>query len=365
MSVKNSFSSFASDWYKKNRSLVLRQTPVWAQSLSLIVISLGAIAVTGAYFFKIDEVVSVSGRLQSKLGSRPVQSPVGGKVFELKVSEGQQVKKDQILLVFDTREALNKQQLLEKTLDIELNELESKTNILNGRQKVIKKKILTQQKLLAESEELLKLGAYQRIRYLEQEDRLFQLENDLSEVKLELERNILSSGKSINQIKSELLSTNLQLQYQTIKAPVDGIVFQVNALKDGVIRASDTILTLIPQKGLNAKVFVANKDIGFVERGQNVKIRVDAFPYTTYGELEGKITNVGADVLPPDNKESFYRFPVTITLSKQTLSRNDNLIPLQAGMSVTGNIKLREKRVISLISDLLVNQADSVRTIRQ
>ena len=47
---------------------------------------------------------------------------------------------------------------------------------------------------------------------------------------------------------------------------------------DGVIGGGDTVLTIIPQKGLRAKVFVANKDIGFVAKGQ--KACVDAFPFT-------------------------------------------------------------------------------------
>ena len=148
-------------------------------------------------------------------------------------------------------------------------------------------------------------------------------------------------------------------------SPIDGIIFQSNAPKDGIIQAGESIMNIIPQKGLNALVYIPNKDIGFVERGQKVKIRVDAFPYTTYGELVGKITTLGADVLPPDAEENYYRFPAAITLEKETLGNNGKVINLQSGMAITGNIKLREKRVISLISDLLVQQADSVRTIRQ
>ena len=55
---------------------------------------------------------------------------------------------------------------------------------------------------------------------------------------------------------------------------------------DGVISSGDTILALIP-KGLKAEVFVANKDIGFIKKGQKAQIRVDAFPFTKYGELKG------------------------------------------------------------------------------
>ena len=62
---------------------------------------------------------------------------------------------------------------------------------------------------------------------------------------------------------------------------------------------------------------------------------------------------------------NFYRFPVQLKLSQSHLESRGSKIPLQSGMAVTTNLKLREKRVISLVSDLLVDQTDSIRTIRQ
>ena len=44
---------------------------------------------------------------------------------------------------------------------------------------------------------------------------------------------------------------------------------------------------------------------------------------------------------------------------------DDIKIPLKPGMSITTNLKLRDKRVISLVSDLLVDQTDSIKSIRQ
>ena len=62
----------------------------------------------------------------------------------------------------------------------------------------------------------------------------------------------------------------------------------------------DTILTIIPQTGLKGKVFVQNKDIGFVKTGQKARVRVDAFPFTQYGELDGNVDQIKTDTLPPD-----------------------------------------------------------------
>ena len=124
-------------------------------------------------------------------------------------------------------------------------------------------------------------------------------------------------------------------------------------------------LSIVPQVGLYAEVFVPNQDIGFIKNGQSAKVRVDAFPFTRYGELSASVTQIAADALEPDQKQNFYRFPVKLKLQKSFLQTGDVKIPLKSGMAITTNLKLRDKRVISLLSDLLVDQTDSVRSIRQ
>ena len=114
-----------------------------------------------------------------------------------------------------------------------------------------------------------------------------------------------------------------------------------------------------------AKVFVANKDIGFVKTGQTARVRIDAFPFTRYGELEAEVKQIGADALPPDQSANYYRFPVKLKLEKFYLKNKNIKTPLRSGMAVTANLKLRDKRLISLISDLLVDQTDSIKGIRQ
>ena len=148
-------------------------------------------------------------------------------------------------------------------------------------------------------------------------------------------------------------------------APSSGIIFEPQVRVDGVISPGETILTIVPQEGLKAKVFVANKDIGFIENGQRAQVRIDAFPFTEYGEIEGKVQQIGADALPPDDEARFFRYPVKIDLSKPFLERSGFKIPLRSGMAITANIKLRDKRVISLLSDMLVDQTQSIRGIRQ
>ena len=48
---------------------------------------------------------------------------------------------------------------------------------------------------------------------------------------------------------------------------------------------------------LEIQAYVLNTDIGFVRAGQPATIKIDTFPYTRYGTIEGKVTRVGADAV--------------------------------------------------------------------
>lgn len=358
-------SQSAERWLARNRSLVLRQTPVWAQSLMAIVISLGVSAITAGLLFRIDEVVTVTGQLASLGGSVDVKTPAGGKVSEVFFQDGSLVDKGQLLVRFDTREASARQALSKKLIELERSELEDKLNILESRKMVIEKKINTSLQITAELGELVEEGGFQKVQYLRQLDSLYELQTELSNVQLDMNRTKLSAEKAIEQHLNRLKNAELQLQYQNVLAPVSGIIFDPKVRNSGVIGAGDTILTIIPQGGLKGNVFVQNKDIGFVKSGQKAQVRVDAFPFTQYGELKGTVDQIGADALPPDQKANFYRYPVKLELDRPYLERKGVKIPLRSGMAITANIKLRDKRLISLVSDMFVDQTDSIRSIRQ
>ena len=77
------------------------------------------------------------------------------------------------------------------------------------------------------------------------------------------------------------------------------------------------------------------------------------------------MSQIAADALEPSASRNFYHFPVKLKLERSYLESKGIKIPLKPGMAITTNLKLRDKRVISLVSDLLVDQTDSVRSIRQ
>ena len=123
------------------------------------------------------------------------------------------------------------------------------------------------------------------MQFLEQQEQLFslkkqttELDEQYSRLNLELDRTSLEYRKLIDDLKTRLKSVELQLQYQNVSAPTSGIVFDPRASVEGVISSGDRILSIVPINGLYAEVFVPNQDIGYIQIGQNAKVRIDTFP---------------------------------------------------------------------------------------
>ena len=378
-SLKDRAGEAANRWMAKNRSLVLRQTPVWAQSLTAILIGLGSIGLLASILFKIDEVVTVQGQLKSIGGTVEVKTPAGGRVAEVLFKDGELVQKGQLLVRFDTRQAADEQKTLRKLIAAEKKDLQNRLDLLDSQEKVFEgrlrvtlAKLETNQEIVNELKVLTDVGAFQRVQFLERQDQILALQTQVSEVKqqlsqlkLERSRTIISANKSIDQMTNSLRKAELQLQYQSVSSPVSGIVFDPKAVSQGVLSSGERIVSIVPQKGLYAEVYVPNQDIGFINQGQEAKVRVQAFPFTQYGELSGSVSQIAADALEPSTAMQFYRFPVKIDLEESFLMSKGSQIPLKPGMAITSNLKLREKRLISLVSDLLVDQTDSIKSMRQ
>ncbi|WP_315784922.1 HlyD family efflux transporter periplasmic adaptor subunit [Fischerella sp. JS2] len=187
----------------------------------------------------------------------------------------------------------------------------------------------------------------------------------IAEIDSQLTKAIVDNEQQIAQIDSQISKTQQNLRYQELKAPVSGTVFDLQARNPGyVTNSSAPILKIVPNQSLVAKVFITNRDIGFVKEGMNVDVRIDSFPYSEFGDVKGKLVWVGSDALPPDNIYPFYRFPAKVVLERQYLMISDRQVNLQSGMSVSTNIKLRKRNVASIFTDLFTKKMESLKFVR-
>ncbi|MEA5516858.1 HlyD family efflux transporter periplasmic adaptor subunit [Nodularia sp. UHCC 0506] len=188
----------------------------------------------------------------------------------------------------------------------------------------------------------------------------------IAEIDSQFMRIVLSNQQTLADLNSKISQAQLNFEYQELRAPVAGTIFDLQAKNPGfVANASQEILQIVPEDKYIAEVFITNKDIGFVRAGMQVDVRIDSFPFSQFGDIKGQVISIGSDALPPDETYKFYRFPATISLDKQHLDVQGRNISLQSGMSIVANIKVREERtVMSLFTEMFTKQVDSLKEVR-
>ncbi|HEY9618327.1 MAG TPA: HlyD family efflux transporter periplasmic adaptor subunit [Microcoleaceae cyanobacterium] len=203
---------------------------------------------------------------------------------------------------------------------------------------------------------------------LSEEDMLAKLANNnqqIAAIDSQLTKAMLDNQKQIDEIDGKLSQAQQTLRYQVIASPADGTVFELKPSSPGyVVNNNDPMLKIVPTDTLVAEVYITNKDIGFVKEGMDVDVRIDSFPFSEYGDIKGKLSWIGSDALPPDQVHPFYRFPAKVKLDRQNLKVDQREIPLQSGMSVSTNIKLRQRTVMSMFTDLIAQKTETLKFIR-
>jgi len=342
----------------------MRQSPKWMQFFAISMLLLGSGMLIAAYLVKIDEVVTATGQLKSSQGRNDIKTPAGGKVAKVFVKNGERVSKGDLLIEFDTTLAIEKKARSEELIRLERTGLTRKLNAISLQKQTLTQRIATQSKILSEYEMLSNVGGIARLNLLDARDKVYGLDNQLTlldEKRREIE---IESQKRIRGLQSNLKEAIQQLSYQKVVSTSSGIVFDIQAAESGVLADGATILSIVPTDGLKAEIFVPNKDIGFVKIGQSAKIRVDAFPANRYGEIDGTVKLIGADALPPSRSVNFFHYPIDIELKTSWIDNKELKIPLRSGMSISSNLIIRDKRIISVVGDFFTGQLNSIKALR-
>jgi hemolysin D len=190
-------------------------------------------------------------------------------------------------------------------------------------------------------------------------------EKQIAQIDSQFAKTIVENEKQISEIDNKLTQAKLTLNYQEITSPADGLVFELKPKAPGfVANPTEPVLKIVPSDNLVAKVYITNKDIGFVRPGMDVDVRVDSFPFSEFGDIKGKLTWIGSDALPPTQIRNFYSFPAKVKLDSQTLKMTNQKLPLQSGMSLSVNIKTRQRTVMSIFTDLFTGEVEGLKNLR-
>jgi hemolysin D len=198
---------------------------------------------------------------------------------------------------------------------------------------------------------------------------------------------LAEASRKADEARQGFAKAEARLARTKLIAPIDGIVQQTAVTTVGqVVTTGQQLAVITPNGGkLQVDALVANLDIGFVRLGQPAVVKIDAFPFTRFGVLHGKVAKIASSAvaeqeakralanvaasanaaqLPspaPGQPESFV-FPVTVALDETVMTIGNMTIPLTPGMTVTVEIKTDSRRVIDyLLSPLAKIASEAAR----
>ncbi len=234
---------------------------------------------------------------------------------------------------------------------------------------------------------LLEISAVSRNQYLELKQLRIDQEESLSLQKANVEQinaSIVTAQQNlnafvaetrrtllqeVNQLTRQIESTHQELskairltQLRILTAPVDGIVEQliVNTI-GGVVTPAQELLHIVPaNQVLEIDASLPNKDIGFVRTGQIAEIKIDSFPFTKYGVIDGEIIDISADAI--EDEKLGLLFPLKASMKVEQINVDGKWVKLKPGMSVTVEIKTGTRRLMEfLLAPLIRGVSEGAR----
>jgi HlyD family secretion protein len=358
---------------------VVQQSPLWMRAITVGLSFTALFGLGWLSFAQTEEIVVAQGKLEPKGRVVDVQAPVGGVISKLLVKEGSRVNAGDLLFSLDAKTNQDRQRSLQeslqykkKQLELKLQERKNYLSLNSSQLSLLGKNLALQQQIEAKFNQLAREGASAELQALQQRNQVAQVRAQLQQTQIDRQRQLALLDQTVQQLKTEISDLqsrinelNVNLDYQAVRAPVSGVVFELKPRNNGfVTQSSEPLLKIVPFDKLEARVLVPSSDVGFVHLNQATDLSIDTFPASDFGVLEGKVTKIGSDALPPDpqNGQAGYRFPVEIQLSSQQLKlRNGVELPLQVGMSLTANIKLRKVSYLQLLLGSFKDKAQSLQ----
>lgn len=175
-----------------------------------------------------------------------------------------------------------------------------------------------------------------------------------------------------DQLQQNLVKAEARADRTRLVAPISGVVQQLAVTTIGqVVSSGQPLLVIVPQSGpIEIEALVQNSDFGFVRVGQEVVVKIDAFPFTRYGTLDGRVVRISHDAvfskdltktdaampqsetasaLDATPKTQGLVYPVTVELARSSVPVDGKDVSLMPGMTATVEVRTGERRVIDYL----------------
>lgn len=346
----------------------------WQTTVKLIAYSLGAFFVW-ALFANLDVVATAPGQVMPIQSVQIIQHVDGGRIAEINVVDGQQVKEGQVLMRLNDAEAGAEYLTLSAKYWSLYTRVERLRALLGDRKADFSAVPEQYKQLVAEQEVTLKTSKDQ-INQLESEIKILgevsSIRGDLAKEKLATRVQALDAQRNLSQAQAELLRyrkanmddlntttgelaqteeqmTKLKerLQRVDIVSPVDGVVQDLKfRTVGGVIPPGATLMNVVPLDGkMHAEVRVQPTDIGFVKKGEEARLKLGTYDFMRYGTVSGQVVMVSS-FSSLDEKSNPY-FKVVVSIPQNYVGDKEKTI--EPGMTVQADIITDRQSVLKYL----------------
>ena len=382
--------------------------PVSYTILVFLLVFSSAIALsflTSADYIKKEKV---TGIITPELGLVAVFPPQAGILTKLNVVEGQHVEKNDELfgITVDHRtmggeyiglkliEELDVQEkYLSDQLKLEHDKISNQIASRKAKAEQLKKEIDQLKNLISTHNKTLEieLGAYKRAqimfaegfissadvenyyrRYLDQKQKIqtftIKMEETIGlfkEIPFNIKELKVNSKREISRIESqfsEISKQRIQIKGNrqlSVKAPVSGQISSVVANLGQKVNLATSLFSIIPENSrLQANIYLPTRSIGFLETGQLINIRYEAFPYEKFGTYPGEIYQISKSVIFPGEIPSGLTFQEPVykaiaTLKSQSIMAYGKEINLKPGMVLSADVVLNKRSLFEWLFEPL------------
>jgi adhesin transport system membrane fusion protein len=375
------------EFMSDTRAAVTRESHLLASGVLYLTVIFLVVAVVWAAYATLDEVAIGVGRVIPSSQIQVIQNLEGGILAELKVSEGQIVAKDQVLLRIDDtrfnstwREANAKRmsllaaiarltaeaqgtalaypaevskaapQIVQQESSLYNRRRQSLEQTLEGLERSLK---LAKQEL-AMSEPLVAKGAISEVEVLRLRRQANELQTNIDErrnrFRAEASEELVKHKTELAGLAESTVAMEDRVQRTLVRSPVHGVVKTLHVTTTGaVIQPGAAIIEIVPvEDSLLIEAQVRPEDIAFIHPGQKATVKISAFDFSIYGGLPGVVEHVSADSIVDDKRGvSFYKVLVrTQTANLENQGRTLQIIP---GMTASVDVLTGRKSVLDYL----------------
>ena len=160
---------------------------------------------------------------------------------------------------------------------------------------------------------------------------------------------LVEAKRQLNAYQEELTKANQTNVQSEIVAPVSGRVNQLSVhTVGGVVSEGQALMMVVPEDAtLEIEAYADNKDIGFIQKGQEAEVKVETFNFQKFGMVNAKVAEISPDAVDnTQDKQKDGKYRLTLSLED-----DDSGIGLSPGMNVSAEIKIKKKRIIDFFLD--------------